>query len=56
VGSAGKRPLLSGSLKLERGHVKDLLAAEEMLRRGLIERSELLRLFTAIEPELVAKR
>jgi hypothetical protein len=38
--------------KLERGHVKDLLDAEEMLRRGLIERSELLRLFTAIEPEL----
>ena len=38
--------------KLERGHVKDLLDAEEMLRRGLIERSELLRLFTVIEPEL----
>jgi len=38
--------------KLERGHVKDLLDAEEMLRRGLIERGELLRLFTAIEQEL----
>lgn len=38
--------------KLERGHVKDLLDVEEMLRRGLIERSELLRLFTAIEPDL----
>jgi hypothetical protein len=38
--------------KLERGHVKDLLDAEEMLRRRLIERGELLRLFSAIEPEL----
>jgi len=38
--------------KLERGHVKDLLDVEEMLRRGLIERGELLRLFSAIEPEL----
>jgi hypothetical protein len=38
--------------KLERGHVKDLLDAGEMLRRGLIERGELLRLFSAIEPEL----
>lgn len=38
--------------KLERGHVKDLLDVEEMLRRGLVERSELLRLFAAIEPEL----
>jgi hypothetical protein len=38
--------------KLERGHVKDLLDAEEMLRRGLIERGELLRLFAAVEPEL----
>jgi len=32
--------------------VKDLLDAGEMLRRGLIERGELLRLFSAIEPEL----
>lgn len=38
--------------KLERGHVKDLLDAGEMLRRGLIERDELLRLFSVIEPEL----
>lgn len=38
--------------KLERAHVKDLLDAQEMLRRGLIERDELLRLFTAIEPDL----
>jgi hypothetical protein len=38
--------------KLERGHVKDLLDAREMLRRGLVERGELLRLFSAIEPEL----
>ena len=38
--------------KLERGHVKDLLDAGEMLRRGLIERGELLRLFSAIEPDL----
>ncbi len=38
--------------KLERGHVKDLLDAGEMLRLGLIERGELLRLFSAIEPEL----
>jgi hypothetical protein len=38
--------------KLERGHFKDLLDAQEMLRRGLIECSELQRLFAAIEPEL----
>jgi hypothetical protein len=38
--------------KLERGHVKDLLDAQEMLRRGLIERGELQRLFAAIEPDL----
>lgn len=38
--------------KLERGHVKDLLDAGEMLRRGLVERGELLRLFSVIEPEL----
>jgi len=38
--------------KLERSHVKDLLDVQEMLRRGLIERRELLRLFTAIEPDL----
>jgi len=38
--------------KLERAHVKDLLDAQEMLRRGLIERDELLRLFAAIEPDL----
>jgi hypothetical protein len=38
--------------KLERRHVKDLLDAEEMLRMGLVERAELLRFFTAIEPEL----
>lgn len=38
--------------KLERAHVKDLLDAGEMLRQGLIERAELLRLFSTIEPEL----
>jgi hypothetical protein len=38
--------------KLERGHVKDLLDVQEMVRRALIEPDELLRLFTAIEPEL----
>ena len=38
--------------KLERGHVKDLLDAEHMVREGLVETSELLRLFAAIEPEL----
>ncbi len=38
--------------KLERNHVKDLLDVQEMLHRGLIERRELLRLFTAIEPDL----
>jgi len=38
--------------KLERGHVKDLLDAEEMLRRGLIERGELRRLFSVIELDL----
>jgi hypothetical protein len=38
--------------KLERGHVKDLLDAEAMLSRGLIQPSELLRLFSLIEPDL----
>ena len=38
--------------KLERSHVKDLLDVQEMLRRGFIERRELLRLFSAIEPDL----
>jgi hypothetical protein len=38
--------------KLERSHVKDLLDVREMLQRGLIERSELLRLFSVVEPEL----
>lgn len=38
--------------KVERGHVKDLLDVGEMLRRELIERDELLRLFSLIEPEL----
>jgi hypothetical protein len=38
--------------KLERAHVKDLLDIREMLQRGLVEKAELLRLFTAIEPEL----
>jgi len=38
--------------KLERQHVKDLLDVHEMLRRALIEPGELLRLFSAIEPEL----
>ena len=32
--------------------MKDLLDAQEMLRRGLIECGELLRLFAAIEPDL----
>ena len=38
--------------KLERGHVKDQLDVQEMLRLGLIERRELLRLFSVIEPDL----
>lgn len=38
--------------KLERGHVKDLLDVREMLQRGLIEKGEMLRLFTAIVQEL----
>ncbi len=38
--------------KLERGHEKDLLDAEEMLRAGHLEPGELLRLFGEIEPRL----
>ncbi len=38
--------------KLERGHGKDLLDAGHMANEGLVEAQELLRLFTAIEPEL----
>ncbi len=38
--------------ELERGHGKDLLDAGHMLRDGLIKSDELLRLLTAIEPEL----
>lgn len=38
--------------KLERGHEKDLLDAGHMVRSGLVEGSELLRLFAEIEPRL----
>jgi hypothetical protein len=38
--------------KLERGHAQDLLDAREMVGRGLVERSELRRLFGEIEPKL----
>ena len=38
--------------KLERGHDKDLLDTREMLRAGLVEPQELLRLFAEIEPRL----
>lgn len=38
--------------KLERGHDKDLLDVEHMVRTGGIELTELLRLFGEIEPQL----
>ena len=38
--------------KIERGHVKDIRDAREMLSRGLIERSQLLDLFARIEDQL----
>ncbi len=38
--------------KIERGHAKDLADVEEMLARGLIVRSEILRRFEEIEPNL----
>lgn len=39
--------------KLERGHQRDLDDVRQMLRRGLIRTEDLLRLFSAIEPELL---
>jgi hypothetical protein len=38
--------------KIERGHARDVADAEEMVRRGLVEPRELLRLFGEIEPSL----
>jgi hypothetical protein len=38
--------------KVHRGHSQDLMDVEEMLARGLIERSEILRRFEEIEPDL----
>jgi len=38
--------------KIERGHCQDVEDVDQMLRRGLIERGELLRLFGEIEPWL----
>ena len=38
--------------KIERGHRKDLLDAREMMDTGLVEASELARLFEQIEPLL----
>jgi len=38
--------------KIERGHAQDLADAEEMVRRGLVDPSELLRLFGEIEPRI----
>jgi hypothetical protein len=36
--------------KIERGHTQDVRDVEEMLRRGLVEREQLLRYFQEIEP------
>ena len=38
--------------KIERGHAQDLADAEEMVRRGLVDPSELSRLFREIEPRI----
>lgn len=38
--------------KLQRGHAQDLADVRELLDRRLVEREELLRFFTAIEPRL----
>ena len=38
--------------KIERGHDQDLRDAEEMMRRGLVRREDLLRFFGEIEPAL----
>lgn len=38
--------------KIERGHSKDMADVESMLRGGLVEPDELMRLFEAIEPQL----
>lgn len=39
--------------KIERGHGRDLIDVQAMLRLGLVDRAELLRLFEAIDNELV---
>lgn len=39
--------------KIERGHDRDLADVRAMIGRGLIEPTELRRLFVAIQPELV---
>jgi hypothetical protein len=38
--------------KIHRGHAQDLADVEEMLARGLVDRSEILRRFEQIEPDL----
>jgi len=38
--------------KIERGHERDILDVESMLKAGLVERRRLLELFSAIEPNL----
>jgi Nucleotidyltransferase of unknown function (DUF6036) len=38
--------------KIHRGHAQDLTDVEEMLARGLVDRTELLRRFEQIEPQL----
>ena len=38
--------------KIERGHDQDLRDAEEMVRRGLVRREDLLTFYATIEPDL----
>lgn len=39
--------------KIARGHARDLDDVAQMFARGLVDRAELLRLFEAIEPQLI---
>jgi len=45
-------PYAQALAKIERGHDQDLRDAREMVRRGLVDRQELHRLFQEIEPKL----
>lgn len=45
-------PYAQALAKIERGHAKDLADVDAMIRRGWVERGELMRLFGQIEPEL----